>query len=81
VTVPGPGELELSGNGVKATRAVRVGAARAQAPVRLLIAAMGAKQRRLNRTGKFTVRPTVTYTPDGGDPNTQSAKVRLKKKL
>lgn len=81
VTVPGPGELELSGNGVKATRVVRIDAARPQGPVRLLIAAMGAKRSRLNRTGKFTVRPRVTYTPDGGDPSIQTVKLTLKKNL
>ncbi len=80
VTVPGPGELGLSGNGVKVARAVRVNAARAQAPVQLLIAAMGAKRRRLNRTGKLTVRPTVTYTPDGGRPGIRSTKLRLVKR-
>jgi hypothetical protein len=33
----------------------------------------------LNTTGKVKVKPTVTYTPTGGTPSTQSTKVKLKK--
>jgi hypothetical protein len=81
--VPNPGELTASGSGVKASSAGRavtsksVGAGQAQ----LLIKATGKKKRKLNETGKVKLSVAVTYTPTGGSPNTQSVKVKLKKKL
>ena len=77
VSVPGPGKLALAGDGVTAARALRVTAVGAQAAVRLPIAARGAKRRQLNRIGKVTVKPKITYTPDGGNPSTRSTKVTL----
>ena len=79
VSVPNPGELVLSGNGVK-----RVGAARAVAVttpgiVRLPIRAKGKKLEKLNETGRVRVKLKVTYTPTGGDPSTQPRKLKLKK--
>ena len=47
----------------------------------LLIKARGKKQKKLNETGKVKLNVAVTYTPTGGDPNTQSTKVKLRKKL
>ena len=77
VTVPAPGELALSGNGVAAAKAVRVNAVRVQTAVRLLIRARGAKLRKLIRTGRVVVRPKVSYTPDGGDRGTRSTGITL----
>ena len=83
LTLPNPGELTASGNGVKATLAGQavtskpVGAGQAQ----LLIKATGKKKRKLNETGKVKLNVGITYTPTGGDPSTQSVKVKLKKKL
>lgn len=83
VNVPNPGELTGSGNGVKASSAGRavisksVGAGQAQ----LLIKAKGRKKKQLNRKGKVKLSVAVTYTPTGGDPSTQSVKVKLKKNL
>jgi hypothetical protein len=80
-TVPNPGELTGSGNGVKASSAGRgvisesVGAGQAQ----LLIKAKGKKKKQLNQKGKVKLSVAVTYTPTGGDPSTQSIKVKLKK--
>ncbi|HEY6654678.1 MAG TPA: hypothetical protein VI028_11160 [Solirubrobacterales bacterium] len=54
-----------------------VGAGQAQ----LLIKAKGKKKRKLNETGKAKLNVAITYTPTGGDPNIQSVKVNLKKKL
>jgi hypothetical protein len=79
-SVPNPGELTASGNGVKAagaTSAKAVTAGNAQ----LLIKAKGKKKRKLNRKGKVKLNVAVSYTPTGGDPNTQLLKVKLKKKL
>jgi hypothetical protein len=43
--------------------------------------ALHRKARRLNDTGKVRLNVAITYTPTGGSPNTQSVKVKLKKKL
>ena len=82
VNVPNPGELALSGNGVKTAAAGAVVAKTVTAPgdVELLIKAKGKKKRKLNQTGKVKVKPDVTYTPTGGDPSTQSKKLKLKKR-
>ena len=82
VNVPNPGELTGSGNGVKASSAgavisKSVGASQAQ----LLIKAKGKKKKQLNQKGKVELSVAVTYTPTGGDPSTQSVKVKLKKKV
>jgi hypothetical protein len=78
VSVPNPGDLIASGNGVKAAGAVSsraVGAGEAK----LLIKAKGKKKRKLNDTGRVKLNVAVTYTPTGGDAKTQSVKVKLKK--
>jgi hypothetical protein len=77
VNVPNPGQLPLSGNGVKSTGA----AVSAPGTAQLLIRAKGRKKKKLNRKGKVKVVPNITYTPTGGDSNSQSIKVKLKKKL
>lgn len=74
VRVPNPGELVLSGNGVKGVSAVA-----APGIVRLPIRATGKKREKLNETSRVRVRASVTYTPAGGDPSTQSRKLKLKK--
>ena len=81
-TLPNPGELTGSGDGVKAssTGGAVISKAVGAGQARLLIKAKGKKQRKLNETGKVKLSVAVTYTPTGGDPNTQSMKVKLKKK-
>jgi hypothetical protein len=81
VTVPGPGTLALSGKGVKAQRASRAGTSVAAAgTVALPIKAKGKKLRKLKRTGKVKAAFSVTYTPNGGQPNTQPGNVKLTKR-
>ena len=80
VNVPYPGELAISGNGVKPAGATRAVAVSAPGNVKLPIKARGKKRRKLNETGKVNVKPTVTYTPTGGDPSEQSPKLRLIKR-
>jgi hypothetical protein len=77
-TVPNPGELTGSGKGVNA--AVLSRKVRAPGRVRLLVKAKGKRKRRLNSTGKLTVRTEITYTPTGGSASTRSAKVKLVKR-
>jgi hypothetical protein len=79
LTVPNPGELTGSGKGVKAaaagaatSKAVTAGAAQ------LLIKAKGKKKKQLKQKGKVKLNVIVTYTPTGGDPSTQSKRLKLK---
>jgi hypothetical protein len=74
VNVPNPGALTGSGNGVK----VSAVAATAAGPVTLKVRASGKKKRKLNQTGKVKVAPTILYAPTGGDPSSQSVKLKLK---
>lgn len=80
VDVPGPGELALSGKGVKTAGAVTAKTVPTAGEVELLIKAKGKKKRKLNETGKVKVSFGVTYTPTGGDPSAQSRKLKLKKR-
>ena len=82
VNVPNAGELALSGNGVRRARADGALAAKTvptAGNVILPIRARGKKKRKLNETGKVTVRPRFTYIPTGGDPRTKSRRLTLKK--
>jgi hypothetical protein len=75
--VPNPGELAISGKGVKGvTRAVTVTSPHT---VRLPITSTGKKRAKLNQTSRVRVKAKITYTPTGGDPSTQSRKLKLKK--
>jgi hypothetical protein len=82
INVPNPGELSASGKGVKAAAAgATISKAVTPGAAQLLIKAKGKKKRKLNEKGKVKLNVAVTYTPTGGDPSTQSIKVKLKKKL
>ena len=75
---PNPGNLTVGGIGVKiAAGAVTT----APGVVQLPIQASGKKKRKLNESGKVKVTPQITFTPIGGDPNTQSKKLKLKKRV
>jgi hypothetical protein len=74
VTVPNPGDLTGTGAGATISKAAQAGT------VQLLIKAKGKKRKTLNSTGKVKLSPTITYTPTGGDPSSQSVKVKLRKK-
>jgi hypothetical protein len=76
VTVPDAGTLALSGKGVKGSSA----AAAQGGTINLVVKAKGKKAKKLKRKGKVKVNATVTYTPSGLPGNSQSAKVKLKKK-
>jgi hypothetical protein len=86
VDVPGPGTLDLSGTGVKSQRAARVARAigarpvAAAGPVDLKLKAKGKARKRLRKHGKAKVKVAVTYTPTGGQPNTQPLRVKLLRK-
>jgi hypothetical protein len=80
--VPNPGVLALSGKGVKPAGAGGAQGAKtvpAAGMATLLIKARGKSKRKLDEAGKVKVKSTITYTPTGGDPSTQSRKLTLKK--
>ena len=75
VTVPGPGELALAGDGLVAQRASSAGSSK------LLIKARGHAKRTLERTGRVAVKAKITYTPGDGAPLATNKEIRLKRKL
>jgi virginiamycin B lyase len=77
VKVPGPGELELA-----KTKKVKPDDESAEdaGKEKLAIKPRGKAKEKLNTKGKAKVKAEVTYTPDGGEPNTQSKRVRLVKR-
>lgn len=80
VNVPNPGELTGSGKGVKVASGAVSSKTVTAGTVRVTIKARGKKKRKLNKTGKAKVKPQITYTPIGGDPSTQSVRVKLIKR-
>jgi virginiamycin B lyase len=77
VKVPGPGELQLAKNKkVKADEEP----AEARGKEKLRVKARGKASSKLRRTGKAKVKAEVTYTPDGGEPNTRAKRLRLIKR-
>jgi hypothetical protein len=78
VHVSNPGLVTVSGPGLKKRHAAKPVAL--AGPVQFGIAAVGARKRRLARTGKLTVNPTVTFYPTGGDPASKPTTVRLRKR-
>ncbi len=85
VTVAGPGELTLSGNGVKPQRPAPWAKHAPSKPVAgagdvvLLIKATGNKKKKLKKNGKVKVKASVTFTPTGGTAATQTKKLKLKR--
>ena len=80
LTIPNPGELTVSGNGVKSAGA-STSRAVVPGPVSLLIKAKGKKKRKLNRTGKVSLAAKISFAPTGGSPRTQTRKIKLQKRL
>lgn len=73
ITVPGAGQLALTGKGVKpfTTTAVQSGT------VPVTVRARGRAKERLRRRGHATVRGTVAFTPSGGTTAAQPLAVKL----
>jgi hypothetical protein len=78
VNVSNPGVLTMSGKGLKkghvSTNVPVAGT------VQFQIASAGAKKRRLDKTGKVVLSPTLTFFPSGGDPASKVFTVKLKKR-
>jgi hypothetical protein len=77
VIVPGPGDVELA-----KTKKVKAKDKRAAArrKVKLAIKPKPKAKRKLKSKGKAKVKANVTYTPDGGTPNTQTKPLKLVKR-
>ena len=75
VNIPGPGALSLAPGKVKpvVTRADSGGS------VVLLLKPKGRTRSKLAQSGKVRVNVSVSYTPDNGDRNTKTTKVKLLK--
>jgi hypothetical protein len=82
LTLPNPGELTATGNGVSAASAggAVISKVVSAGGAQLLIAAMGKKRKKLKGYGKVNLAVSVTYTPTGGAPSSQSVSVQLKKR-
>jgi hypothetical protein len=74
VEVPGPGELELSAKGVKPVLKEVSGPGTVNLPVK----PKGKVADKLEDKGKAKVELEITFTPTGGDPNSDSKSVTLK---
>lgn len=76
VNVPNPGELSLSGKGIKTRAAMSIPSA---GTAELQVRARGTTIRKLRESGKARVTARITYTPTGGDPSTRSMALKLKR--
>ncbi|MBS1878135.1 MAG: hypothetical protein JST31_01340 [Actinobacteria bacterium] len=83
VVVPGPGTLTLSGKGIAplphAPGAAPLATVGAAGVVKLKIAVRGAAGRALAKTGRATVKATITFTPSGGTSTSLVVTVHLKR--
>jgi hypothetical protein len=79
LTVPNPGVLTGSGNGVKAASAGAVTSKSVTAgPATLLIKAKGKKRKALSESGSVKLNVSIAYTPANGTLAKRSLKVKLK---
>jgi hypothetical protein len=77
VNVPGTGELDLA-----KTKKVKPDDESAEdaGKEKLAIKPKGKAKKKLNSKGKAKVKAEVTFTPDGGTPNTEDKKIKLVKR-
>ena len=76
VSIPNAGHLDLAGYGVKAQSADPTAAGDVSLPIK----PNGRVANKLKRGGKATVNVSVTFTPAGVAPRTETTKVKLKRK-
>jgi len=76
LTVNGPGAVALEGDGVKPATVQAPGAGDVELPIR----ATGSKRKALKRKGKVKLKAELSFTPAQGTPDSESAKLKLKRK-
>jgi hypothetical protein len=76
VVVNGPGAVKLSGKDLVGTRASASGAG----PVKLTVRAKGAVRRHLRKTGRASVRATLTFVPAAGQAVSTEKRLVLQKR-
>jgi TolB protein len=77
VTVAGPGQIVLSGKGIK--KATNSAAAKGKAT--LTVKASGKALKKLNEKGAVSLKAKLTFTPTGGSPGVANKSLTLKKQL
>jgi hypothetical protein len=77
VDVPNPGVMTFSGKAMKKRPSKSIAVA---GTVHFAISPVGVKKRKLEKRGKLTVIPTLTFFPSGGDPASQTFPVKLKQR-
>jgi hypothetical protein len=75
--VSNPGILTISGKGLKKRPVKNIAVA---GTAQFQIAVVGARKRKLEKKGRLSVVPTITFTPANGLPALQSFLVRLKQR-
>lgn len=78
LSLPNPGQVSASGKGAKVGGATARAAA-GPGSTQLVVRSKGRKRRTLDATGKVKLRLTITYTPTGGTPNSQTVRLKLRK--
>jgi len=76
VQVPGPGLLKLKGDSLASDSANPTEAS----TVNLDVKPAGKLKKKLKKKGKLTVKPSITFTPTGGDAATEKVTVKLVQK-
>jgi hypothetical protein len=74
VNVSNPGVITLTGTGLKKRPSRNVAVA---GTIQFKLASVGAKKRKLEKRGKVTLSPSMTFSPSGGDPATLPFTVKL----
>jgi subtilisin-like proprotein convertase family protein len=81
VTVGDAGQLTMRGKGVKSASASKSKAVAGPGTVKLTVKPKGKTRKKLNSTGKASVKVKLTFTPNGGTSSTITKKIKLKKTL
>ncbi|HEY6771968.1 MAG TPA: hypothetical protein VI035_05910 [Solirubrobacterales bacterium] len=77
VNVSNPGIVTIAGKGLKKRPPKNVAVA---GTIQFKIATVGAKKRKLEKTGKVAVTPTINFFPSGGEQGTQAFTIKLKQR-
>jgi hypothetical protein len=77
LTLPGPGSVTVAKKGLLKPSTATVGGAGA---LTLKLKLTKKANRKLNRAGKLNVKAAITFAPTGGEPGTQTKKLKFKHK-